>query len=120
MFVSMVKDFFEDRTRQQSDAEENNNTAHVLTNDGQWNDQQWRTVKVGDVLQVRENEALPADLVILKTSADNLCYVETKNLDGETNLKHKAAPLDAVKMTEISYKGMTIECEPPSDKIYQF
>jgi hypothetical protein len=25
MFVSMVKDFFEDRTRQNSDAEENNN-----------------------------------------------------------------------------------------------
>jgi magnesium-transporting ATPase (P-type) len=70
------------------------------------------------VLQVRDNEALPTDLVILKTSADNLCYVETKNLDGETNLKHKAAPLETVNLPQTSYKAMTVECEPPNDKIY--
>ncbi len=95
----MVKDFFEDRTRQQSDVEENNNTAHVLGTDGQWTDQQWRSIKLGDILQVRENEALPADLIIVSTSADNLCYVETKNLDGETNLKHKAAPKEIAEMS---------------------
>lgn len=78
----------------------------------------WRNVKVGDVLKVNENEAFAADLVILKTSADNVCYVETKNLDGETNLKHKAAPLDTVNLPEHEYKAMTVECEPPSDKIY--
>jgi hypothetical protein len=33
MFVSMVKDFLEDRVRQMADAEENNNTAHVLHGD---------------------------------------------------------------------------------------
>jgi P-type E1-E2 ATPase len=52
----------------------------------------WRDVKVGDIIMVVENEFLPVDLVILRTSADNLCYIETKNLDGETNLKHKQAP----------------------------
>jgi len=52
-------------------------------------DKKWRDVKVGDVIMVVENEYLPVDLVILRTSADNVCYIETKNLDGETNLKHK-------------------------------
>ena len=80
-----------------ADAEENNNTAHVLQGD-KFVDQQWRAVKVGDVLQVLENEAFPADMMILNTSADNICYVETKNLDGETNLKHKAAPLETCNL----------------------
>ena len=51
-----------------------------------------RDVKVGDVIMVAENEYFPVDLIILRTSADNVCYIETKNLDGETNLKHKQAP----------------------------
>ena len=80
----------------------------------------WRDVKIGDVLKVQENEAIPADLIILKTYKDNICYVETKNLDGETNLKHKAAPLETVELAESLYKNITIESELPSDKIYSF
>ena len=47
---------------------------------------------------MKENEAFAADIIILRTSADNMCYVETKNLDGETNLKLKAAPIDTVNL----------------------
>ena len=33
---------------------------------------------------------VPADILIVKTSdAKGKCYIETKNLDGETNLKIK-------------------------------
>ena len=92
MAVSGVKDFFEDRVRQKSDAEENDRNTSVLQDDGTYVAKKWRDVKVGDVIMVVENEYLPVDLVILRTSADNVCYIETKNLDGETNLKHKQAP----------------------------
>jgi hypothetical protein len=34
ILVSMVKDFFEDRVRQKSDAEENNKMTDVLQSDG--------------------------------------------------------------------------------------
>ena len=38
---------------------------------------------------------MPCDLLILKSSDENgVCYVETKNLDGETNLKIKLANKD--------------------------
>lgn len=48
---------------------------------------------MGDILKLQENEYLPADIVVVSsTGPEGLCYVETKNLDGETNLKHKVAP----------------------------
>jgi P-type E1-E2 ATPase len=50
-------------------------------------------LEVGSVVCVREDEFFPADLLLIKSSgSDGICYVETKNLDGETNLKNKVAP----------------------------
>lgn len=38
--------------------------------------------------QILNNEFVPADVLILGTSEKKgICYIETKNLDGETNLK---------------------------------
>lgn len=52
----------------------------------------WKEVKVGDIVRVQNNEEIPADVMILSSSdEDNCCFVETKNLDGETNLKVKQA-----------------------------
>lgn len=37
-----------------------------------------------------ENEYFPCDVMLLKSSEKKgVAYIETKNLDGETNLKHK-------------------------------
>lgn len=44
------------------------------------------------MIKVLENESFPADLVMLSTSEDNgSAYINTMNLDGETNLKEKMA-----------------------------
>ena len=46
----------------------------------------WKNVRVGDFVRIYNDDELPADVLILSTSEEEGgCYVETKNLDGETN-----------------------------------
>ncbi|KAH7116846.1 hypothetical protein B0J11DRAFT_102465 [Dendryphion nanum] len=52
----------------------------------------WKNVQVGDFVRLYNDEEVPADIIVLSTSTDDgACYVETKNLDGETNLKVRNA-----------------------------
>ena len=42
-------------------------------------------IKVGDILLIHDDEAFPADLILLmcaKPESARYCYVETANLDG--------------------------------------
>lgn len=72
-----------------------------------------------------KDQFFPADLLLLcSDTPKNSCFVETKNLDGETNLKNKIAPKemmtfrDEIELTR-SFEGILV-CEPPSDQIYKF
>lgn len=55
-----------------------------------------------------------------------ICYVETKNLDGETNLKHKQASKEIAVMAEdeecilTKFNSATVQCEKENDNIYSF
>jgi P-type E1-E2 ATPase len=52
-------------------------------------------VVAGDILRLKANDFVPCDLVVLSTSeADHDCYIETADLDGETNLKKRYAPAE--------------------------
>ena len=56
-----------------------------------WKKTLWEDVRVGEFVKIM-NESIPADILICATSEeDNVAYVETKNLDGETNLKSRDA-----------------------------
>lgn len=84
----------------------------------------WKSVKVGDFVRMYNEDQVPADVVILATSdPDGACYVETKNLDGETNLKvrqalHSGRQLKHAKDCEAA--EFVIESEPPHANLYQY
>ncbi|OBZ91812.1 Phospholipid-transporting ATPase DNF1 [Choanephora cucurbitarum] len=89
-----------------------------------WQYVQWQDVQVGDYVMIQNDEEVPADIIILSTSEkDNLCYVETQNLDGETNLKVRqglkaTGELRTVHDCERAY--FYFESEPPNVNLYQY
>ena len=91
--MSAIKDLFEDLKRHKSDDLENNRHVMVAnTQTGTFEQKQWKDLRVGNVVKIFKNEYFPADLLLLNSSAPKgICYIETKNLDGETNLKHKSS-----------------------------
>lgn len=90
-----------------------------------WSKVQWQDVRVGDVIRLRRDDNLPADIVLLHaTGANRVAYIETMALDGETNLKSKqACPLFAGRCA--SAAGMaaceaTVVSEDPNLDLYNY
>lgn len=51
---------------------------------------EWKSIKAGQIVKVDDDDFIPADLILLHSSDQKGgLFIETKNLDGETNLKNK-------------------------------
>ena len=89
--MSGLKDLIEDVRRHQADNAENESKVLVgNTRTGEFETRQWKHVKVGEIVKILDDTQFPADLLLLKSAIKGgIAYVETKSLDGETNLKHK-------------------------------
>lgn len=102
--ISIAKEGYDDLRRYRLDKAENNRTACVLhaTSDSlnardrtvgtsaHWAEAKWRDIRVGDIVKLSRNDAVPSDIVLLQaTGTEDVAYIETMALDGETNLKSK-------------------------------
>ncbi|XP_062476415.1 phospholipid-transporting ATPase FetA-like [Pezoporus occidentalis] len=122
--VSGVKDAIDDFNRHKSDKHVNNRPVQVLIN-GTLKDEKWMNVQVGDIIKLENNNFVTADLLLLSSSEPHsLTYIETAELDGETNLKVKQALTvtaelgeDLQKLTEFNGE---VKCEAPNNKLDKF
>ncbi|XP_014666563.1 PREDICTED: probable phospholipid-transporting ATPase VA, partial [Priapulus caudatus] len=120
--VTAVKDAYEDYRRHLSDERINGAPCRVFRGGGgggRYVREHWRDVRVGDVVHLSCDEVIPADVLLLRCSnARGVCYVETTNLDGESNLKRRRVargPPDVVAAAQF-----IVECDTPNNQIDRF
>ncbi|XP_071060706.1 phospholipid-transporting ATPase IA isoform X3 [Pseudochaenichthys georgianus] len=123
LVVAAVKEFIEDLKRHNADGIVNRKECQVLRN-GAWEIVHWEKVAVGEVLRASNGDHLPADLVLLSSSEpQGMCYIETSNLDGETNLKIRQGlrvTSDIRDIESLMRLSGKMECESPNRHLYEF
>ncbi|WVF71294.1 hypothetical protein IAT40_006097 [Kwoniella sp. CBS 6097] len=123
LIASAFKEIKEDFKRHASDRSLNNNNAQVLINQ-QFQPRPWRRIRVGDIVRLEANAFIPADMVLLSSSEpEGLCYIETANLDGETNLKIKQSHPSTAQLTNPQAASMLrghLLSEAPNSSLYTY
>ncbi len=85
----------------------------------------WKDLKVGEVIEIKRDEWVPADIVLLtaKGSSESV-YIETMDLDGETTLKSREAHPELAKHCNSYEKLRNIKAivttEDPNNDLYNF
>ncbi|KAL1798035.1 hypothetical protein ACET3X_004641 [Alternaria dauci] len=151
--LSIAKEGYDDLRRWRADQEENKREAKVLrasrvsdavaaatvkdnAGDGasvgspeseglRWETIKWQDINVGDIIKLERNDAAPADLALLHTNGENnVAFVETMALDGETNLKSKQTTASISKtildQEDVLRTDAEFVVEDPNRDLYSF
>lgn len=124
LMLTAIKDAYDDFQRHVSDRQVNNRISKALRN-GKLVNEKWSGVQVGDIIRMENDQFVAADILLLSSSEPNgLCFIETAELDGETNLKIKQCLVETAEMNQReeqlwSFNGEII-CEPPNNLLNKF
>ncbi|XP_044005984.1 probable phospholipid-transporting ATPase IM isoform X3 [Aphidius gifuensis] len=122
--LTAVKDAYDDFQRHSSDSQVNNRKSQTLRGTNLIVEK-WSQVQVGDVIRMENDQFVAADVLLLSTSEPNgLCYIETAELDGETNLKCRQCLAETSEMMDnnelIGKFDGEIVCETPNNLLNKF
>ena len=134
--TSMIKEAFDDIYRYKQDRKTNSEEYVKFEKGGNRRKITSAEIKIGDFIELNQNQRVPADMIVLKaftdsenegnnhdqSSAGNL-FIRTDQLDGETDWKLRKAPPLTQKISNLEslleFNGF-IQCDPPSKMIYEF
>ncbi|XP_033926826.1 phospholipid-transporting ATPase IK [Melopsittacus undulatus] len=124
LIIRGVRDLIDDIGRHQSDRNINNRPCEILCGKS-FRRQKWCDICVGDIVRLRKDSLVPADMLLLCSSEpSSLCYVETSDIDGETNLKFRQALLvthqELVREESMAAFDGTVTCEEPNSRMHSF
>ncbi|XP_043584122.1 phospholipid-transporting ATPase ID isoform X2 [Bombus pyrosoma] len=124
LMLTAVKDAYDDFQRHSSDSQVNNRKSQTLRGTS-LREEKWSQVQVGDVIRMENDQFVAADVLLLSTSEPNgLCYIETAELDGETNLKCRQCLPETAEMMDshelIGQFDGEIVCETPNNLLNKF
>ena len=139
LFVSEVREFIEEYQKYKRDLQTNREVISRLVKTGEGKveleETVWGSLSPGDLVVLHDRDKIPADIILVASGSDNCSYVETSNLDGETNLKSKEAPkvlesavvvkegMSGEKMSDYDFSalfGHKITFEAPNPDMYRF
>lgn len=123
--ITIIKEGVDDFKRYSRDKETNNQPFDKVTSKGLVKITS-AEIKVGDILQIHQNQRIPADMVLLKTTdKSGEIFIRTDQLDGETDWKHRKPINYTQNLAEGDYNslldsGLSIFINPPDKDIYKF
>ena len=98
--------------------------GHPTPGTAKWERTLWKKLEVGDIVLLKEDDQIPADIVVLSSSdPEGVCFVETKNLDGETNLKPRRslkATMGIGNEEDVEHAQFWVDSEPPHANLYSY
>lgn len=88
---TLLKEAYDDRNRKARDLETNTQKYTLFRKTGK-EEIMAMDMKVGDIIEVKSNQRVPADMVILATDdPEGSVFIRTDQLDGETDWKLRKA-----------------------------
>ena len=123
LLAGMIKEGIEDAKRHSADTIINNRPYTTIGPDGLPLISRSQDLVVGDFVVLQQNQEIPADCVVMSTSdPDGLCYIETAQLDGETNLKRRFPYRPTEKLPHEGFSKLrgTVYCSTPSYHLDEF
>jgi magnesium-transporting ATPase (P-type) len=128
LMVQAIKDIIEDAAKHKADNLQNGRLVLVYDPDTHaWAQRKWYEVKVGEVLKILNKEFVPADVVVVGSSdqENNGVFINTKSLDGETDLKIREVPNDLIEpfTDDLAFAkkiGGKITCQGPTKILTKF
>ena len=96
--IGLILDLIEELKRYKNDLETNGIITKIYKNK-KFRNIKWSDLKIGNLIKIKKDEIIPADLFVLCSSnKDGSFYLQTVNLDGESNLKQREVIMDTQKL----------------------